>query len=55
MDLFWDFLICTTDPVYLKNKIKKKKPLPWPGGLSWLEHHSVHEKVAGSIPSQAHT
>ena len=23
--------------------------------LSWLEHHSVHQKAVGSIPGQGHT
>ena len=34
------------------NGMHKEKPLTLAGCLSWLEHCPVHQKVAGSIPSQ---
>ena len=34
---------------YPHGKIKKTAPA---GRLSWLEHHPLHQKVAGLIPGQ---
>ena len=38
--------------VVLVSSMRLRIIWPWPEWLSWLERHSVNQKVVGSIPSQ---